>query len=121
MGMLYLKDYEEDFEELNESTNEDEDEKEPLHPQSGEAKEELSAQRRKEIEAIRRAMDEENERIGTTKSRQSTSKEEEERPKWSRGIFLPTINVLSVLLSLCITERHIPVKSRVFCAGLSWI
>uniref|UniRef100_A0A3Q4HCU9 Dynein 2 intermediate chain 1 n=1 Tax=Neolamprologus brichardi TaxID=32507 RepID=A0A3Q4HCU9_NEOBR len=77
-------DYEEDFEELNESTNEDEDEKEPLHPQAGEAKEELSAQRRKEIEAIRRAMDEENERIGTTKSRQSTSREEEERPKWSR-------------------------------------
>uniref|UniRef100_A0A3P9ATB6 Dynein 2 intermediate chain 1 n=1 Tax=Maylandia zebra TaxID=106582 RepID=A0A3P9ATB6_9CICH len=81
---LFRVDYEEDFEELNESTNEDEDEKEPLHPQSGEAKEELSAQRRKEIEAIRRAMDEENERIGTTKSRQSTSKEEEERPKWSR-------------------------------------
>ncbi|CAI5672986.1 unnamed protein product [Oreochromis niloticus] len=78
-------DYEEDFEELNESTNEDEDEKEPLHPQAGEAKEELSAQRRKEIEAIRRAMDEENERIGTTQSRQSTSREvEEERPKWSR-------------------------------------
>ncbi|XP_039899728.1 cytoplasmic dynein 2 intermediate chain 1 isoform X2 [Simochromis diagramma] len=79
-----FEDYEEDFEELNESTNEDEDEKEPLHPQAGEAKEELSAQRRKEIEAIRRAMDEENERIGTTKSRQSTSREEEERPKWSR-------------------------------------
>lgn len=115
MGMLYLKDYEEDFEELNESTNEDEDKKEPLHPQAGEAKEELSAQRRKEIEAIRRAMDEENERIGR-KSRQSTSREEEERPKWSRGIFLPTINVLSVLFSLCITERHTPVKSRVFCA-----
>ncbi|XP_063339544.1 cytoplasmic dynein 2 intermediate chain 1 isoform X2 [Pelmatolapia mariae] len=80
-----FEDYEEDFEELNESTNEDEDEKEPLHPQAGEGKEELSAQRRKEIEAIRRAMDEENERIGTTQSRQSTSREEEEeRPKWSR-------------------------------------
>uniref|UniRef100_A0A3Q0SNL5 WD repeat domain 60 n=1 Tax=Amphilophus citrinellus TaxID=61819 RepID=A0A3Q0SNL5_AMPCI len=55
------RDYEEDFEELNESTNEDEDE-EPLHPQAGEAKEELSAQQRKEIEEIQRAMDEENKR-----------------------------------------------------------
>uniref|UniRef100_A0A3Q0SFI8 WD repeat domain 60 n=1 Tax=Amphilophus citrinellus TaxID=61819 RepID=A0A3Q0SFI8_AMPCI len=80
-----FKDYEEDFEELNESTNEDEDE-EPLHPQAGEAKEELSAQQRKEIEEIQRAMDEENKRVGTAQSRQSTKREEEGRPKWSKGI-----------------------------------
>ncbi|XP_030611818.1 WD repeat-containing protein 60 isoform X2 [Archocentrus centrarchus] len=78
-----FEDYEEDFEELNESTNEDEDE-EPLHPQAGEAKEELSAQQRKEIEEIQRAMDEENKRVGTAQSRQSTKREEEERPKWSK-------------------------------------
>ncbi|XP_042366337.1 cytoplasmic dynein 2 intermediate chain 1 [Plectropomus leopardus] len=78
-------DYEEDFEEMDESANEDEDEKEPQHPESGEEREELTAQRRKEIEAIQRAIDEENERVGTAQSRQNTSTEDEERPKWSRG------------------------------------
>ncbi|XP_054478531.1 cytoplasmic dynein 2 intermediate chain 1 isoform X2 [Anoplopoma fimbria] len=80
-----FEDYEEDFEEMDESENEGEDEREPQHPEVGEEREELSAQRRKEIEAIQRAMDEENERVGTAQSRQSTSREEEETPKWSRG------------------------------------
>ncbi|XP_033494623.1 cytoplasmic dynein 2 intermediate chain 1 isoform X2 [Epinephelus lanceolatus] len=80
-----FEDYEEDFEEMDESANESEDEKEPQHPEVAEEKEELTPQRRKEIEAIQRAMDEENERVGTAQSRQSTSREEEDRPKWSRG------------------------------------
>ncbi|XP_037613363.1 cytoplasmic dynein 2 intermediate chain 1 isoform X2 [Sebastes umbrosus] len=76
----------EDFEEMDESANEGEDEKEPQHPEAGkEEREEVTSQRRKEIEAIQRAMDEENERVGTAQSRQTTSTEEEERPKWSRG------------------------------------
>ncbi|XP_068566035.1 cytoplasmic dynein 2 intermediate chain 1 isoform X2 [Cebidichthys violaceus] len=76
-----FEEYEEDFEEMDEG----EDEREPQHPEAGEEREELSAQRRKEIEAIQRAMDEENERVGTAQSRQATSREEEETPTWSRG------------------------------------
>uniref|UniRef100_A0A3Q1GT55 Dynein 2 intermediate chain 1 n=1 Tax=Acanthochromis polyacanthus TaxID=80966 RepID=A0A3Q1GT55_9TELE len=84
-NFLYSKDYEEDFEEMDESANEGEDEKELLHPEVGEEKEELTARRKKEIEAIQRAMDEENERVGIVQSRQSTSREEEDGPKWSKG------------------------------------
>ncbi|XP_078137014.1 cytoplasmic dynein 2 intermediate chain 1 isoform X2 [Sander vitreus] len=78
-----FEDYEEDFEEMDESANEDEDEEEPQPPEVGEEREELTEQKRKEIEAIQRAMDEENERVGTAQSRQIPSKKEEERPKWS--------------------------------------
>ncbi|XP_059182754.1 cytoplasmic dynein 2 intermediate chain 1 isoform X2 [Centropristis striata] len=82
-----FEDYEEDFEEMDESANEGEgeDEEEPQHAEEGEEREQLTAQRRKEIEAIQRAMDEENERVGTAQSTQITSREEEEGPKWSRG------------------------------------
>ncbi|KAM9337393.1 LOW QUALITY PROTEIN: cytoplasmic dynein 2 intermediate chain 1 [Symphorus nematophorus] len=80
-----FEDYEEDFEEMDESANEGEDETELQCPEVGEEKEELTAQRRKEIEAIQRAMDEENERVGTAQSRHITSKEEEDEPKRSRG------------------------------------
>ncbi|XP_031148775.1 WD repeat-containing protein 60 isoform X4 [Sander lucioperca] len=80
-----FEDYEEDFEEMDESANEDEDEEEPQPPEVGEEREELTEQKRKEIEAIQRAMDEENERVGTAQSRQIPSKKEEERPKWSGG------------------------------------
>ncbi|XP_042254869.1 cytoplasmic dynein 2 intermediate chain 1 isoform X2 [Thunnus maccoyii] len=81
-----FEDYEEDFEEMDESANEgEEEEEEPEHPEVGEETEELTPQRREEIKAIRRAMDEENERIGTAQSRESTSREEEDRAKWSRG------------------------------------
>lgn len=85
MRFVYSKDYEEDFEELDESTNEDEDEPEPQSPDLGETREELSAQRKKEIEAIQRAMDEENERLGTSQSRQTVSRDEEDGLKSSRG------------------------------------
>uniref|UniRef100_A0A673AYC8 WD repeat domain 60 n=1 Tax=Sphaeramia orbicularis TaxID=375764 RepID=A0A673AYC8_9TELE len=74
------RDYEEDFEEMDESANDSEEER-----QLSEEKEELSDKRREEIKAIQRAMDEENERMGTAQSRQSPIREEEDRPKWSRG------------------------------------
>ncbi|KAF3836666.1 hypothetical protein F7725_029224 [Dissostichus mawsoni] len=54
-------DYEEDFEELDESPDEEEEE-EKESSEVLEEKEELTAERRKEIEAIQRAMDEENQR-----------------------------------------------------------
>ncbi|XP_056220364.1 cytoplasmic dynein 2 intermediate chain 1 isoform X2 [Seriola aureovittata] len=80
-----FEDYEEDFEELDQSENEGDDEKEPEFPQVGEEREEPMTQKRKEIEAIQRAMNEENERVGTTQSRQSMSRGEEDTPKRSRG------------------------------------
>ena len=88
--MLFLcqKDYEEDFEEMDQSENEGEDEKEPEFPKGGEESEELVTQKRKEIEAIQRAMNEENERVETAQSRQSTSRVKEDDPKWSRGTIL---------------------------------
>uniref|UniRef100_A0A3B5LVN5 Dynein 2 intermediate chain 1 n=1 Tax=Xiphophorus couchianus TaxID=32473 RepID=A0A3B5LVN5_9TELE len=71
------KDYEEDFEDVDESADEGEDD-------DGEA--EQTTEQSKEIEAIRRAMAEENERVGTAQSRSSTAREEEQnRPKWSKG------------------------------------
>ena len=70
---------------MDESTNEGEEQEEPDHPGVGEEIEELTPQRKEEIKAIRRAMDEENERIGTAQSRESMSREEEDRAKWSRG------------------------------------
>lgn len=90
-----LKDYEDDFEEIDESTNEGEDKKETELPEVGEEREELTPQRRKEIEAIQRAMDEENERSGTAQSRQNTSREEEDKLKRHRG------TVLIYSLSFC--------------------
>ncbi|CAJ1082070.1 WD repeat-containing protein 60 isoform X3 [Xyrichtys novacula] len=80
-----FEDYEEDFEEMDESANEDEGEKVPQNQGTDGEREELTAQRRKEIEAIQRAMDEENERVGTAQSRSSTSRDEEDEPKWTRG------------------------------------
>lgn len=70
---------------MDESADEGEEEQEPQHPEVDEEREELTAQRRKEIEAIQRAMDEENERVGTAQSRQSTSREEEAEHKLYRG------------------------------------
>ncbi|KAL3040352.1 hypothetical protein OYC64_011393 [Pagothenia borchgrevinki] len=75
-----FEDYEEDFEELDESPDEEEEE-EKEGSEVLEEKEELTAERRKEIEAIQRAMAEENQRV---QSREISSTEEE-RPRWSRG------------------------------------
>ena len=89
MFFLCSKDYEEDFEEMEPSENEGEEEKESEEPpQAGEEREEVTAQKRKEIEAIQRAMNEENERVGTDHSTQSTSREEEDGHELSRGTIL---------------------------------
>uniref|UniRef100_A0A3B3ZFG0 Uncharacterized protein n=1 Tax=Periophthalmus magnuspinnatus TaxID=409849 RepID=A0A3B3ZFG0_9GOBI len=79
------QEYEDDFEELDESDNED-GEKEELV----EHKEELSLEKREEIKAIQRAMDEENKKVGAL-SRQNTTEIKEERPKCQtpqRGKFM---------------------------------
>lgn len=96
-GLLYLKDYEEDFEEMDESANESENEPEPQCPDVDEEREEIRAQRRKEIEAIQRAMDEENERVGTAQSRQNTSREEEDGPK---GTFISLVSSTKISKAL---------------------
>lgn len=99
-GLLCLKDYEEDFEEMDESANESENETEPQRPDVDEEREEIRAQRRKEIEAIQRAMDEENERVGTAQSRQNTSREEEDGPNSSRGTFISLVSSTKISKAL---------------------
>lgn len=99
VSFLCSKDYEEDFEEMDQSENESKDEKEQEFPEMGEKREELVSQKRKEIEAIQRAMNEENERVGTTQSRQSTSREEEDTSKRSKGLaFLYFLNLCTCLM-----------------------
>lgn len=83
---LHSQDYEEDFDE---SADEHEEEKEPPEP---EEREELTLQERKEMEAIQRAMAEENKRAGTAQSRQTESKEPEDKPKWNKGLNFPKNN-----------------------------
>ncbi|XP_016528678.1 WD repeat-containing protein 60 isoform X1 [Poecilia formosa] len=78
-----FEDYEEDFEDMHESADEGEDDDEG---EDNDGEEVQTAEQSKEIEAIRRAMAEENERVGTAQSRSSTAREEEQnRPKWSKG------------------------------------
>lgn len=109
---------------MDESAGEGEDEREDQRSEAGEEVEELTAQRRKEIEAIQRAMNEENERVGTAQSRQSVSREEEEDgPKWSRGTGISYIlssqtllaKALGVIPCLCriIDRMHLCSVSRV--------
>ncbi len=91
---------------MDESANDSEDEKEPQHPEVGEEREELTSQRRREIEAIQRAMNEENERVGTAQSRQLASREEESGPKLSRGKHLGFVRnilcrIIGDIMHLC--------------------
>lgn len=70
---------------MGESEKEGEDEKEPQRLDvEEEEEEEARAQWKKEIEAIQRAMDEENSRVESAQSRQMSKAEEDER-KHSRG------------------------------------
>ncbi|XP_067107613.1 cytoplasmic dynein 2 intermediate chain 1 isoform X3 [Osmerus mordax] len=84
-----FEDYEEDFEEGSESSGEEEEKQ--THSQEEEReereeREELNPQRREQIEAIQRAMKEENERVGSVQTRLSTEEEEEEeRPSKTGG------------------------------------
>ncbi|XP_016094548.1 WD repeat-containing protein 60-like isoform X3 [Sinocyclocheilus grahami] len=70
-----FEDYEEDFEDVDEEEddNEEEEEKEEHDKKLREDKRELSPKRREEIEAIQRAIDEENERIYSARSKPTTA------------------------------------------------
>lgn len=83
-----LKDYEEDFEETDESTKDSGDEREPQQTDEDEEMDEPKMQRRKEIEAIQKAMDEENQRVGTTQTVLDRSREDEDGRKLTRGSFV---------------------------------
>lgn len=73
-----FEDYEEDFEDMDESADEGE---------GGDGEEGQTTQRSKEIEVIRKAMDEENKRAGTSQSKCRAHREEQEEDssKWSKG------------------------------------
>lgn len=88
--------------------SEGEDEKQTRSHEEKEEREEISSQRREEIEAIQRAMDEENERVGSTQPRLST--EEDDRPKRSRGM------VNAQHYSVVIKSAH---RSKMFSNGKS--
>lgn len=86
-----LKDYEEDFEETDESTKDGGDENEAQQTDEDEDMEEPKMQRRKEIEAIQKAMNEENQRIGTTQTaldRRRDGDDEDDGRKLSKGILV---------------------------------
>lgn len=78
-----LKDYEEDFEETDESAKDSGDEREQQQMDEGDEMEEPKMQRRKEIEAIQKAMNEENQRVGTTQ----TVRDDDDGQKLSTGLF----------------------------------
>ncbi|KAL1271191.1 hypothetical protein QQF64_030207 [Cirrhinus molitorella] len=73
-----FEDYEEDFEDVGEEDDdneeEEEEEKEEHDNKVREDKRELSPKRREEIEAIQKAIDEENERIYSVRSKPTTTK-----------------------------------------------
>lgn len=98
-----MKDYEEDFEETDESTKDSGDEREPHQTDEDEEMDEPKMQRRKEIEAIQKAMDEENQRVGTTQTvLVDRSREDEDGRKLSRGSFVSDLpeTTQSILLYL---------------------
>lgn len=98
-----MKDYEEDFEETDESTKDSGDEREPQQTDEDEEMDEPKMQRRKEIEAIQKAMDEENQRVGTTQTvLEDRSREDEDGRKLSRGSFVSDLSETkqSILLYL---------------------
>ena len=76
-----LQEYEEDFEELDESEGEEEEEEEEEEKEEvvvETPRQKMGAERRKEVEAIQKAMDEENRRAG---GRRRGTQEEEIRPQ----------------------------------------
>ncbi|KAK0137770.1 WD repeat-containing protein 60 [Merluccius polli] len=74
-----FEEYEEDFEELDESGGEEEEEEQKEVEES--PRQEMGGERRKEVEAIQRAMEEENRRAGTAQSSRRSRSEEEIRPQ----------------------------------------
>ncbi|KAG1960442.1 WD repeat-containing protein [Pimephales promelas] len=69
-----FEDYEEDFEDLDEEKDDDDEEEEKEEDDNNvrEKKRELSPRRREEIEAIQKAIEEENERISSARSKPTT-------------------------------------------------
>lgn len=75
MSCSCFQDYEEDFEDVGEEKDDKEEEEEEKQEDDNnvrEKKRELSPRRREEIEAIQKAIDEENERIYTARSKPTT-------------------------------------------------
>ncbi|XP_026071354.1 WD repeat-containing protein 60 isoform X1 [Carassius auratus] len=69
-----FEDYEEDFEDVDEEEDDNEEEEKEEHDKKlREVKRELSPKRREEIEAVQRAIDEENERIYSARSKATTA------------------------------------------------
>ncbi|XP_016406933.1 WD repeat-containing protein 60-like [Sinocyclocheilus rhinocerous] len=69
-----FEDYEEDFEDVDEEEDDNEEEEKEEHDKKlREDKRELSPKRREEIEAIQRAIDEENERIYSARSKPTSA------------------------------------------------
>ncbi|XP_050969705.1 cytoplasmic dynein 2 intermediate chain 1 isoform X2 [Labeo rohita] len=69
-----FEDYEEDFEDVGEEDDDNEEEEKEEHDNKArEGKRELSPKRREEIEAIQKAIDEENERIYSARSKPTTT------------------------------------------------
>lgn len=83
-----MKDYEEDFEETDESAKDSGDE-EPQHTDEDGDMEEPKTQRRKEVEAIQKAMNEENQRVGTTQTQTvlDRRRDDGDGQKLSKGLF----------------------------------
>lgn len=108
-----LKDYEEDFEETDESTKDSGDEREQQQTDEDGEGEEPKTQRRKEIEAIQKAMNEENQRVGTTQTvldRRRDDDDDDDGRKLSRGLILVPISLE------CNTEPHC-VDSVIYSVG----
>ncbi|XP_028972221.2 WD repeat-containing protein 60 isoform X2 [Esox lucius] len=80
-----FEDYEEDFEEEDES--EGEDNKQIPNNEERDEREDIRSQRKKEVEAIQKAMDEENKRVGSAHPRLST--ERDDTPRTSQDSEIP--------------------------------
>lgn len=104
-----MKDYEEDFEETDESAKDSGDEREQQQTDEGDEMEEPKMQRRKEIEAIQKAMNEENQRVGTTQ----TVRDDDDGQKLSTGLFPSTPAPLN---KTCIALKVSPTGCDFFAA-----
>ncbi|XP_011606291.2 WD repeat-containing protein 60 [Takifugu rubripes] len=109
-----FEEYEEDFEEMDESEHEGGGEEEPRRPDvREEEEEEAGAQWKKEMEAIQRAMDEENKRVTSAQSRRMSeedvrehSRASEKTPPPPSGRFIDFMAAKQREVSQKITEKQ---------------
>ncbi|TWW70870.1 WD repeat-containing protein 60, partial [Takifugu flavidus] len=109
-----FEEYEEDFEEMDESEHEGGGEEEPRRPDVREEEEkEAGAQWKKEMEAIQRAMDEENKRVTSAQSRRMSeedvrehSRASEKTPAPPSGRFIDFMAAKQREVSQKITEKQ---------------